>query len=136
MPEFEKIHAIAVEDDEGSALLLRTILRRHGMDVHIHPTGENFLQFLYALPMMPNLILLDVHLPRNNGLDIVRSLRDDAKFRDVIAIAVSAVDPNSFIPKAKEAGFSGFIAKPINRETFPRQINRILNGEEIWETRR
>ena len=132
-PDYKSIHAIAVEDDEGSALLIQAILRRIGIDIHVHSTGDNLLQFIHALPTPPNLILLDIHLPRQNGLDLVKQLRSDPQFADVLAVAVSASDPNDYIPKAKEAGFNSFLRKPINRTRFPKQIERILAGESIWE---
>jgi len=131
--DFSTIHAITVEDDEGSALLIQAILRRIGISVYAHPTGERFLEYIHALPVPPNLILLDINLPRQNGIDIVKALRSDPQFKDILAIAISAVDPAQYIPVMKEAGFSSFLRKPVSRDQFPKQIERILNGEAIWE---
>lgn len=135
MPQFSDVYAIAVEDDEGGALLMTAILRRLGIDITLHATGENFLEFAKSLPNIPNIIFLDINLPRNNGLDIARSLRADEQFADVYLVAVTALNPIDIIPKAKEAGFNGYISKPINRDRFPKQIERILNGEAVWEMR-
>ena len=132
--DYSQIRAIAVEDDEGSALLVQAILRRIGIDVNTHPTGECFLEFLRSLPYPPNLILLDINLPRRNGLDIIKELRSDSQFRDVLVIAISAVDPHKYIPIIKAAGFNSFLRKPVNRTHLPKQIDRILEGESIWET--
>lgn len=134
MIDYANIRAIAVEDDEGGALLIQAILRRIGIDMNTHPTGEHFLEFLHALPTPPNLILLDINLPRRNGIDILKELRSDSQFGDIMVIAVSAVDPGKYIPILKEAGFNSFLRKPVNRDRFPKQIARILAGETIWET--
>ena len=133
MADYANIRAIAVEDDEGSALLIQAILRRIGIDVNTHPTGEHFLEFLHSLPAPPNLILLDINLPRQNGIDIIKELRSDAQFKDMLVVAISAVDPIKYIPLLKEAGFNSFLRKPIRREQLPKQIQRILAGEAIWE---
>ncbi len=134
MEDFSHIRAITVEDNEGSALLIQAILRRIGIDVSTHPTGEHFLEYIHSLPTPPNLILLDINLPRLNGIDIVKNLRADSQFKDVLVIAVSSVDPNKYLPIIKASGFNSFIRKPVNREHFPKQIQRILAGETIWET--
>jgi CheY-like chemotaxis protein len=131
--DYANIRAIAVEDDEGSALLIQAILRRIGMDVNTYPTGEHFLEFLHSLPTPPNLILLDINLPRKNGIDIIKELRSDPQFRDILVIAISAVDPIKYVPIIKEAGFNSFLRKPVSREHLPKQIQRVLAGEAIWE---
>lgn len=131
--DYTNIRAIAVEDDEGSALLLQAILRRSGMDINTHPTGERFLEFLHSLPTPPNLILLDINLPRKSGIDIIHELRSDPVFAEVLVIAISAVDPITYVPILKEAGFNSFLRKPVSREHLPKQIQRIIEGEAIWE---
>jgi len=132
--DFSTINAIAVEDDEGSALLIQAILRRIGISVYTHPTGERFLEYIHALPISPNLILLDINLPRQNGIDLIKELRSDPQFKDTVVIAISAVDPIKYVPVMKDAGFSSFLRKPVSRDHFPKQIERILGGEAIWET--
>lgn len=134
MTDFSQIRAIAVEDDEGSALLIQAILRRIGIDVNTHPTGEGFLEFIHSLPTPPNLILLDINLPRRNGIEIIKELRADPQFRDILVVAISAVDPIKYLPIIKAAGFDSFLRKPVNREHLPKKIQRILTGEVIWET--
>ena len=127
------IQAIAVEDDEGSALLIQAILRRIGANISTHPTGERFLDYMHSLPIAPNLILLDINLPRKNGIEILQELRADPQFKDILVIAISSVDPIKYLPILKEAGFDSFLRKPIRREHLPKQIERILAGEAIWE---
>ena len=132
--DLSNIRAIAVEDDEGSALLIQAILRRIGADISTHPTGERFLDYIHSLPITPNLILLDINLPRKNGLEIVQELRADPQFKDILVIAISAVDPIKYVPIMKEAGFDSFLRKPVKRDRLPKQIEHILAGEAIWET--
>ena len=47
-------------------------------------------------------------------------------------VAVSALDPAIAIPKAKQVGFTGFIAKPIDLETFGDQLIDVLTGRAVW----
>ena len=134
MADSQTLYAVAVEDDEGSALLLQAILRRMGISTSIHSTGEHFLQYIRELPTCPDMVLMDINLPRQSGIEIAKELRNDPQFANTIIIAISAVDTNTYIPKVKEAGFNAFLRKPINRINFVKQIERILDGEAIWET--
>jgi len=47
-------------------------------------------------------------------------------------VAVSADNPSEAIPKAKSLGFAGFISKPVDQQAFPFQLQRILDGENLW----
>ena len=82
----------------------------------------------------PNIILLDLNLPNTTGYDILKLIRADEQLQGVTVIAVTAQDADVEIPRCKEAGFDGFIGKPLSRSRFPRQLRRILNGEPVWET--
>jgi two-component system cell cycle response regulator DivK len=83
---------------------------------------------------IPQVILLDINLPATNGYEVLKQIRADEKLKSVAVIAVTAQDADTEIPKCKEAGFDGFIGKPLSRSRFPRQLRRILNGEAVWET--
>ena len=85
-----------------------------------------------AMPKKPNIIFLDINLPNTTGYEILKDLRKHKDFKDCTIVAVTAQDADTEIPKAKEAGFDAYITKPISRMRFPKQLRRILNGEEVW----
>jgi CheY-like chemotaxis protein len=80
-----------------------------------------------------DLIILDLMLPRGlTGYHLFDQIRAQPEFADVPVIAISAADPSIAIPKVREKGFAGFIAKPIDGTRFAEQLRRILAGESLW----
>lgn len=69
--------------------------------------------------MNPSLIILDINLPRMNGLEAVQNLRANAKFKNTRIVALSADALPAQIDKAKQAGFDDYFVKPID---FPKII--------------
>lgn len=82
-----------------------------------------------------DLILLDIQIPREDGYQIIRQIRDTPELSNTRVIAVTSNVMPDDVVRAREAGFDGFIGKPLDMERFPRQIMRILAGESVWEPR-
>ena len=80
-----------------------------------------------------NLILMDLRLPHEDGYEALHQIRNDAHLQDTLVVAVTAHGSADEMQKAREAGFDGFLSKPLDADRFPDQIRRILNGESIWD---
>ncbi len=132
--EFANLHAMVVEDDAGGMAIIGVMMRLLGIKAFINTTGEGVIEMAHAMKPQPNIFFLDINLPKTTGYEILKKIRADEKLKDALVIAVTAQDADTEIPKCKEAGFNGFIGKPISRSRFPRQLRRILSGEEVWET--
>jgi two-component system cell cycle response regulator DivK len=133
-PDFRGLNALVVEDKADGMAIIGVMMRYLGIKSYINTTGEGVIEMARAMKPSPNIIFLDINLPKTNGYEVLKKIRGDPKFKEVIVIAVTAQDADTEIPKCKEAGFDGFIGKPISRTRFPRQLRRILNGEPVWET--
>lgn len=131
---FKDLHALVVEDDAGGMAIIGVMMRYLGINVVINTTGEDVLAMARAMTPRPNIFFLDLNLPRTNGYEIIKQIRSDPEFANAIVVAVTAQDADTEIPKCREAGFNAYIGKPISRMRFPRQLRRILAGEEVWET--
>ena len=81
----------------------------------------------------PDLILLDINLPHENGFEIYAKLRDHHRLDNTRISAVTANATETMMQQAMDAGFDGFIGKPIDPDRFPNQVRRLLNGEKVWE---
>src|ERR1700722_10912976 len=102
---------ILVVDDEADARnLVSEYLRSHGLDVDQASDGIDALSYLYATK--PLALLIDLVMPRMNGLDVIRQIRSDRKLADVPIVAMSAA--SEMLARAKEAGAEVGVAKPIN----------------------
>jgi two-component system, cell cycle response regulator DivK len=132
--DFTKYSALAVEDDAGGMAIIGVMMRYLGMQAYLNTTGDGVVELARAMKPHPDVIFLDINLPKTNGYEILKKIRADEKLKGVMVVAVTAQDADSEIPKCMAAGFDGFIGKPISRSRFPRQIRRILSGEPVWET--
>jgi two-component system cell cycle response regulator DivK len=121
-----------VEDNLQNRIIFQLTLSRHGADLSFEPWGSRTLLHLQALSKI-DLIILDLMLANGiSGFDIFDQIRARPELDRVPVIAVSAIDPSFAIPKARKQGFSGFIAKPIDQDIFPRQLAAVLDGEKVW----
>jgi two-component system cell cycle response regulator DivK len=132
--ELSEVNALVVEDDAGGMAIIGVMMRYLGIRAYINTSGQGVIEMAHAMKPAPDIILLDINLPRTNGYEILKLIRADDKLKDVLVVAVTAQDADSEIPKCKEAGFDGYIGKPLSRSRFPRQVKRILSGESVWET--
>lgn len=132
--DFSKLNALVVEDDAGGMAIIGVMMRHLGIKAFINTTGDGVVFMAHAMKPPPDVIFLDINLPRTTGYDILKEIRNDDRLKDVTVVAVTAQDADTEIPKSKEAGFDAYIGKPISRMRFPRQLRRILNGEDVWET--
>ncbi len=76
---------------------------------------------------------LDIsQLPKKDGYQILKELRENDKTKGAIIVALTASVMSDNLEKAKNAGFDGFIGKPIDGRNFSETLNSILEGKSIW----
>ncbi|MEL6405734.1 MAG: response regulator [Chloroflexota bacterium] len=132
--QFKGLTALVVEDDAGGMAIIGVMMRQLGINAFINTNGEDVLIMANSMPKKPDIIFLDINLPNTTGYDILKELRATEKYKETTVVAVTAQDADTEIPKAKDAGFDAYVGKPISRMRFPKQLRRILDGEEVWET--
>lgn len=93
---------------------MRVLLGLKGYKVFSVENGVRAVEV--ALTNRPDLILLDLELPRLDGLGVVRILRSHLEFRNTPIIIVSGHDPAGFLQPAIDAGCSDYLPKPIDFE--------------------
>lgn len=133
--DFTQYSALAVEDDATGMAMIGVMMRYLGMQAYLNTSGDGVVELARALKPRPNIIFVDVNLSKTSGYSILQKIRADEHLKSILVVAVSAESPETDIPKCMAAGFDAFIAKPISRSRFPRQIRRILMGEPVWDAR-
>ncbi len=125
---------LIVEDDENNRMVTRKLLQVEGAcQENIFLQAEDPMPFLQSLlPRGVDLILLDLQLPGKDGYEILAELRQHKAFAHVPVIAITANVMREDVQRAQEAGFNGFLGKPINGPLFGDQILRVLAGETVW----
>jgi CheY-like chemotaxis protein len=126
-----------VENDELSREVMKTLLMRvlGYQQVIILETSHNFEEELARISPKPTVIFLDIHMEPIDGFEMLSLIHQQADYQKTSVVALTASVMNEEIRKLRESGFDGVIAKPLNYESFPRTLQRILNGEEVWNTR-
>jgi two-component system, cell cycle response regulator DivK len=81
----------------------------------------------------PDLILLDINLPYEDGFDVHKRLREHPRLKETRIAAVTANANQEYMQRTINAGFDGFIGKPLDPDRFPEQVRRLLKGEAVWE---
>ncbi len=125
---------LIVEDNvRNYALLARLLVFLGVKQTEWKRSGWQVLEFVRDTMPQVDLILLDIHLPEEDGYEVLERFRKEEHFAKTLIVAVTADVSQSNLNRAKLAGFDGFLAKPINVDLFPEQIRRVLQGESVWD---
>jgi CheY-like chemotaxis protein len=103
---------LVVDDNAVSRELMRAILKGPDRTIVEAGDGREALDKIAEAP--PDLVLLDVHMPVLDGFSVLRELRADPRFRSLRVIAVTANAMQGEREKALEAGFDGYVTKPVS----------------------
>src|SRR5438477_98950 len=126
---------ILVADDDQSLLRTLTwILKEHGYNVVAVPGGEGLLTKLEE--ERPQLLLLDIMMPKVDGLQLLERLKSDERYRDLPVLMVSSMPPEEATVKALGLGAADFIAKPFRvRELLARVEAHLRVGQALGQAR-
>jgi CheY-like chemotaxis protein len=128
-PEPEIVARIlVVEDSPDNMRLFRTLLTLNGHEVTGSPGGEELLETIDRTD--PELVLMDIQLPGKDGFTMLGEIRKSphAALR-VVALTAHAMSGDQ--ERAMQAGFDGYITKPIDIRAFPELVKRALAGEAV-----
>jgi len=124
---------LIVEDSLNNFILMTRLLAFLGIKkCEWKASGWQVLEFAETLGEV-DLVLMDIALPEADGYEALASLRQHPRFKDVPIVAVTADISVENYTKAQQAGFDGFVGKPLDPDRFPNQVRRVLRGEEVWE---
>jgi two-component system, cell cycle response regulator DivK len=113
---------LIVEDKATSRELLRNVLEPRGYEVIEAVDGVDGLH--KASEHQPDLILLDLHMPRLDGMEVLRALRGDPRFLSTPVIALTASAMQGDRERALAAGFNGYLTKPVSLDALRAEISR------------
>lgn len=119
---------LVIEDNELNMMLTNDLLEVEGYRILQAVDAETGIEI--AREKHPDLILMDLALPRLDGLSAVRMLKRDPRTRDIPVVALTAHAMVGDEQKALDAGCVGYIAKPIDVNGFSRRIQSYLTPKE------
>ncbi len=138
---------LVVEDEDQDYELIERSIRaaeksQEGMsartELHRAPDGAQALDFLfrrgaYADAPRPNLILLDLRLPKLNGMEVLEQIKQDNRLRKIPVVVLTVSTDEEEMVRAYDSGAAGFLNKPTGPEQFSRLLSTVL---EYWRIAR
>jgi two-component system, cell cycle response regulator DivK len=117
---------LIVEDSPDNMKLFRTLLTMRGHEVTGLPGGDGLLETIERVT--PELVLMDIQLPGKDGFTLLEEIRG-SPHGGLRVIALTAHAMSGDRERALEAGFDGYITKPIDIRGFPETVRQALAGE-------
>lgn len=130
MPENDAHNAarpiVLIADDNPQILeLLEAYL--DPLDVEVVAAADGQAALAMVEQRRPDLILLDVMMPRRSGYEICRMLKQDPQYRDIPIIMVTALNELSDVERARESGADDYLSKPVNKFELHERVQGLLS---------
>jgi CheY-like chemotaxis protein len=122
----ERALILLVEDNEANQLLASAVLELEGFEVRIAGSGSEVFDLLRDC--VPDLILMDVQLPGQDGLTLTRLLKADPTTSAIPVVALTAHAMSGDRELALAAGCVAYVSKPIDTRTFGVQVRQFLTA--------
>jgi class 3 adenylate cyclase len=122
---------LVVDDDEANRMLLCDPLEAHGYKIIEAENGEQALQKVEQRP--PDVILLDVMMPRMDGFEVCRRLKKNPSTADIPILIVTALSERMERMMGIAAGASDFLSKPVDLQELTLRVNHAVHAKHIFD---
>jgi len=126
------LHVLLVDDDPDHIRLTRHVIQRGSPATEIDSVrdGESAIAYLHshaagASRVRPELVVLDLHLPRMHGMDVLRAIKGDAQLRDIPVVVVSSQLRQEDALEARELGASAVLSKAAGPEAISEALGSL-----------
>ncbi len=130
------IEILLLEDEAADAYLVKIALKENKILARLHHVVDGYegLSFLqqkdeYSNMPRPDLILLDLNMPRMNGYEFLAAVKNDERFKSIPIVVLTTSDVESDVVSAYQLGAASYITKPTGIDQFMSMINKI---SEYW----
>ena len=118
---------ILIADDEPNILIsLEYLMKRQGYEVSVARDGQEALDQLRAV--QPQLVLLDVMMPRKSGFEVCAELRADDAIRDTLVLMLTAKGRDTDVAKGLGVGADAYMTKPFSTQELVQKVADLLAG--------
>jgi CheY-like chemotaxis protein len=124
---FEKVHILVVDDVTFNRLLIKEYLVQVNLDVIEAENGREAL--IVTEKSHPALILMDIRMPKMDGYEATRKLKENPRTKDIPVIALTASVAPETIKNIMTLGFDGYLSKPVNSHEILKELSRYLKYE-------
>jgi CheY-like chemotaxis protein len=135
MSELEPSRAkvLVVDDDQDNRTVIERLLRMAGVGPSSYAAIEgDAAAYLLSSREDFDLVFLDLQLPKKDGYAILGEIRADPRLASLRVVALTANVSRREVERCRDAGFDGFIGKPIDGRRFSTLLRMILKDEAVW----
>jgi PleD family two-component response regulator len=125
-PSAHPARILIADDNPQGAELLEAYLAETDYEIQTAADGEDTLRKVRT--WRPDLILLDIMMPKISGFEVCKRLRADSTTADIVVLMITALDQPSDIDRAVEAGTNDFLTKPINKTELLLRVRSALRS--------
>ena len=116
---------ILIADDEPNIVLsLEFLMKREGFEVQVAADGEAALQAIAA--QVPDLILLDIMLPKKDGFDVCQQIRSHPQWQSIKVVMLTAKGRDTEVSKGIALGADAYMTKPFSTRDLVAQVRQLL----------
>lgn len=122
---------LIVDDNQANCELLEAHLSAVDCEVEIAVDGQDALD--KATSFSPDLILLDVMMPKLSGFEVCQKIKGDPKLSNIMILMVTALNELGDIERAVDAGTNDFLSKPVNRVELLKRVENLLTLKGVTD---
>ncbi len=115
---------LIVDDEPNIVISLEFLMKREGWETAVAPDGEAALAALEA--GRPDLVILDLMLPKMNGFEVCRRMRDDPRWRATRILILTAKGRESEMAKGLALGADAYVTKPFSTKDLVQEVRQLL----------
>ncbi len=126
------MNILLIEDDQIEVMKLQRTVSKLGLKHTIveAKNGEDALEILQSGQKLPDIILLDLNMPRMNGIEFLDILKNDNQLKYLPTIILTTSENRADLLKCYEAGIAGYVVKPLKYEDYESKMRKLM---DYWE---
>jgi CheY-like chemotaxis protein len=130
----KEVVILVADDDPGHVRLVQKNLARAGLlnPFHLFENGQQVLDFFFGngdghtrQPDMAYLLLLDIRMPKVDGVEVLRQLKEDASLRKIPVIMLTTTDDPREVQRCHALGCNNYIVKPVDYDKFAEVVRKL-----------
>jgi len=119
---------LVIDDDDVNRLVLDSLLKKNHINCIMAESGEVGIQ--KAIQNVPDIILLDIFMPDENGFDILSMIKENEQLKNIPVYIFSILENEADIQKAYRIGATGFITKPFDMNDVVEKLKNVIISQE------
>jgi two-component system, OmpR family, alkaline phosphatase synthesis response regulator PhoP len=126
-----KSRILIADDNAPNVELLEAFLAEVDCDIAVAVDGRDTLDKVAAF--QPDLILLDIMMPKLSGFEVCRKLKQDPQTKDIMVLMVTALSELGDIERAVDSGTDDFLSKPVNKLELLKRVENMLKLHHVTD---